>query len=177
MALITRVSRLLRADLHAVLDRIEEPGVLLKQAVREMEEQQSQDERHAKFLANELTSMDKRRRELTDRIRQINEELDVCFAAGKPDIARTLIRRRLEAERFDRLLGKKYEHLTEGMAQLQARLDENRTRLTTMRQKADLLNEDDGPATPEPATTLEILVTDEDVEIAYLRELQERRAK
>jgi phage shock protein A len=177
MALITRVARLFRADLHAVLDRIEEPGILLKQAVREMEEQQSQDERRAKYLANELTSMEKRRRELTDRIRQINEELDVCFSAGKPDIARILIRRRLEAERFDRLLGKKHEYLTEGMTQLQARLDENRTRLSTMRQKADLLNENEGAAPPEPATTLDILVTDEDVEVAYLREVQERREK
>ena len=38
MALITRFSRLFRADLHAVLDRIEEPDVILRQAVREMEE-------------------------------------------------------------------------------------------------------------------------------------------
>ena len=30
MALITRVSRLLQADLHAVLDHIEEPGVRLE---------------------------------------------------------------------------------------------------------------------------------------------------
>ena len=39
MALITRVSRLFQADFHAVLDRIEEPEVLLRQAVREMEEE------------------------------------------------------------------------------------------------------------------------------------------
>ena len=44
MALITRVARLFRADLHAVLDRIEEPDVLLKQAVREMEEELASEE-------------------------------------------------------------------------------------------------------------------------------------
>ena len=38
MALMTRVARLFRADLHAVLDRIEEPEVLLRQALREMED-------------------------------------------------------------------------------------------------------------------------------------------
>ena len=37
MALITRISRLFTADFHAVLDRIEEPDVLLKHAIREME--------------------------------------------------------------------------------------------------------------------------------------------
>ncbi len=35
MALITRLARLFQADVHAVLDRIEEPLVLLQQAVRE----------------------------------------------------------------------------------------------------------------------------------------------
>ena len=44
MALITRVSRLFQADFHAVLDRIEEPEVLLRQAVREMEEELARDE-------------------------------------------------------------------------------------------------------------------------------------
>ena len=39
MALISRVSRLFTADVHAVLDRIEEPEVLLKQAIREMEDE------------------------------------------------------------------------------------------------------------------------------------------
>lgn len=38
MALINRISRLFSADFNAVLDRIEEPDVLLKQALREMEE-------------------------------------------------------------------------------------------------------------------------------------------
>jgi len=33
MALITRVSRLFRADVNAVLDHLEEPALLLHQAV------------------------------------------------------------------------------------------------------------------------------------------------
>ena len=39
MALINRISRLFTADMHAVLDRLEEPDVLLKQALREMEDE------------------------------------------------------------------------------------------------------------------------------------------
>jgi len=37
MALVTRLTRLFQADFHAVLDRIEEPDLQLKQAVREMQ--------------------------------------------------------------------------------------------------------------------------------------------
>ena len=38
MALINRVSRLFKADFNAVLDQIEEPEQLLKQAIRDMED-------------------------------------------------------------------------------------------------------------------------------------------
>jgi len=38
MALINRISRLFKADFHAVLDHIEEPEALLKQAIRDMED-------------------------------------------------------------------------------------------------------------------------------------------
>ena len=47
MALINRMSRLFTADVHAVLDRIEEPDVLLKHAVREMEEELARGEQRA----------------------------------------------------------------------------------------------------------------------------------
>jgi len=50
MLLISRISRLFRADLHAVLDRIEEPEALLRQAIREMEELLAQDEQRSRLL-------------------------------------------------------------------------------------------------------------------------------
>ena len=36
MTLINRLSRLFKADVHAMLDRIEEPPLLLQQALRDM---------------------------------------------------------------------------------------------------------------------------------------------
>ncbi|MGH8626524.1 MAG: PspA/IM30 family protein [Gammaproteobacteria bacterium] len=53
MALITRVARLFRSDLHVVLDRVEEPEVLLRQAIREMEEELSSDEQRIKLMRHE----------------------------------------------------------------------------------------------------------------------------
>ena len=53
MALITRVSRLFQADFHAVLDRIEEPEAILRQAVREMEEELARDEQRSTMLQQE----------------------------------------------------------------------------------------------------------------------------
>ena len=38
MPILNRVKRLFQADVHAILDAIEEPEAVLKQAIREMQE-------------------------------------------------------------------------------------------------------------------------------------------
>ena len=91
MALITRVSRLFRADLHAVLDRIEEPDVLLRQAVREMEEELARDEQRIKMLTHEHEQLVSRHRDIQQSLEEVEAELDVCFESGKDDLARVLI--------------------------------------------------------------------------------------
>jgi phage shock protein A len=175
MALITRVTRLFRADLHAVLDRIEEPDVLLRQAVREMEEELARDEQRIKVLTHEHGQLITRETDLEQSLSEIEEELDVCFESEKDDLARALIKRKLEAQRFLKFLSRKREALEERLAELKARLNENRARLDAMRQKAEVLTEEQAPDHPEDRwTTVDISVREEDVEVAFLREKQRR---
>ena len=61
------------------------------------------------------------------------------------------------------------------MVRLGARLDENRARLESTRQKLDVLVEDDAPSRAEEGWTIpELSIREEDVEVAYLREKQKR---
>ncbi len=54
-------------------------------------------------------------------------------------------------------------------------LEENRARLDSMRQKLELLVEDDAPPYPEESWTVpNISIGEEDVEVAFLREKQRR---
>jgi phage shock protein A len=176
MALINRISRLFRADLHAVLDRIEEPGVLLRQAVREMEEELVRDEQRLRVLDHEHGRITARRSEIGQALAGIGEELDLCFASGKDDLARALIRRRLEAERYAGFLSRKGDALQENVAGLRRRLDENRARLHEMRQKVELLAAEQTPdQAREEWMPPDLRVRDEDVEVAFLREQQKRR--
>jgi phage shock protein A len=176
MALITRFARLFRADLHAVLDRIEEPDLLLRQAVREMEEALAGDEQRFRLMTHEMEQLDARRREVEETLVQAGDELDVCFDSGKDDLARTLIRRRLEAQRMRRLLERRRGELDSGLQRLRTRLAENRSRLEAMRQKAELLAGDDAGEREEPWSLPDLSVRDEDVELAFLRE-KKRRAQ
>ena len=175
MALITRVSRLFQADFHAVLDRIEEPEVLLRQAVREMEEDLARDEQHSKILHHEQGQLIARETDLEQSLHDIEEELDVCFESGNDDLARTSIKRKLEAQRFCKGLSRRRQALQETLKNLNTRLRENRARLESMRQKAELLAEKNTRARPADNWALaDISVRDEEVEVALLREKQQR---
>lgn len=179
MALITRVSRLFRADLHAVLDRIEEPDVLLRQAVREMEEELSRNEQRAKALHHERGRLAGRQTDLQASLSRMDEELDVCFASGNDDLARAVIHRKLEAERLLGALKSKGEALEEDASGLEARLKKHREQLESMRQKTALVAERDMPAGlgevwPGVDARADFSVRPEDVEVALLKEKQKR---
>ena len=176
MALITRVSRLFQADFHAVLDRIEEPEVLLRQAVREMEEELAQDEQRCKMLQHEQGQLTARETDLEQSLQEIEGQLDVCFDSDNDELARTAIRRKLETQRFCKGLARKRLTLQETLDDLNTRLGENRARLESMRQKAELLAEESTCTRPVDNWNLpEVTVRDEDVEVAFLREKQHRR--
>jgi len=175
MALITRVSRLFRADFHAVLDRLEEPDVLLRQAIREMEEALARDEQRIRILSHEQQQVLVRGKDLDESLHAIEAELDICFTANKEDLAHTLIRRKLEAQRLSKQLLRRRDNLQDTLSGLKAKLEENRTQLDSMRQKAELLADEREADYPEVAGGgPDVTVRDEDVEIAFLREKQKR---
>jgi phage shock protein A len=175
MALITRVSRLFQADFHAVLDRIEEPEILLRQAVREMEEALAREEQRSKVLQHEQRQLVNRETDLKQSLHDIEEELDTCFEAGNDDLARACIKRRLETQRFGKNTSRKRAALEETLDDLNTRVRENQAQLESMRQKAELLAGESACALPEDNWTLpDINVRDEDVEVAFLREKQRR---
>jgi phage shock protein A len=176
MALITRVSRLFQADFHAVLDRIEEPEVLLRQAVREMEEELASDAQRSRILKHEQGQLTARETDLEQTLQELDEQLDICFDSGNDDLARASIKRKLETQQYCKGLARKRQALQETLDDLDTRLRENRSRLESMRQKAELLAEETARARPADNWTIpDITVRDEDVEVALLREKQQRR--
>jgi len=179
MALITRVTRLFRSDLHAVLDIIEDPLVLLKQAVREMEASIDSDEQQVKLLNHEHRQVLSRQADLDQFFKQLEEELDICFESGKDDLARGLVKRKLETQRLASVLLQKHDTLATKLDELNARLDENRSRLTSMRQKAEILSEHEMSSDAVEycdgsRSAPDVAISSEEIEVAFLREQQNR---
>lgn len=178
MPLLTRVARLFRADFHAVLDRVEEPDILLRQAIREMEEILARDEQACQRRERERDQLVKKAAELQRAHAALTDELDVCFAANNEGLARALIRRKLETERSLKLLERRRDTVSSWIEQLSLRLQENRDRYEGMRQKAELFDERQRqPEDAEIWNAIDVRVRDEDVEVALLKERQRREGQ
>jgi phage shock protein A len=173
MALINRMSRLFTADVHAVLDRIEEPDVLLKHAIREMEEELARTEQRARVLEHERGTLADRHRKVQAVLVELTEQLDVCFADGNDELARKVIKRRLETERLERHVTERRQAVDKNLALHQKAVDEQREQLDVMRQKAELLTT--APSGGDEWGNTEFAVGEADVEVAFLRERQKRQ--
>lgn len=173
MALIARVSRLFKADLHAVLDQLEEPASLLRQSIREMEETLAERERHTQRLQRDRHDLDTRLDETETLAGELDRQLDLCFAAGNETLARRLIRRKLKAHKLAALTRARLQAVGDALADTEAALAHERTELEHLRQKADCFAEP--PAAPRHAAHDRALdVGDDEVEVAFLHEKQRR---
>lgn len=179
MALINRISRLFQADFHAVLDHVEEPELLLRQAVREMEDELAAAEQHIRLVTHEQKTVAQRIEELEREITDIDEELDLCFASEKDDLARGLIKKKIEGQRLLKRLSSKFQVTEQELGSKRASVEENRATLEGLRQKAELFAKR-SPVASSPDTgdvgwlDRQVNVSEDEVEIAYLREKDRR---
>lgn len=175
MALINRFSRLFRADLNAVLDRIEEPVILLKQAVREMEDDVAQDERNLKILRHELEQVPILREETELRLRDLQLEITLCLDSDNEKLARSVVKRKLECQQRDKRLKQKADAMENEAASLASRIENNRSRLAAMQQKLEILEEDSSSQVAQSDFgNVDISITEDEIEVALLREKQAR---
>ena len=174
MALINRMSRLFTADVHAVLDRIEEPDVLLKHAIREMEEELARSEQRVKQLEHER---DRARGPAPQgrrpRSRSSASSSTSAFDNGNEELARKIVKRKLETERLDK-------HVAERRARVasarRAPRDGGRAARAPRRDAAESRAPRGGAerAATNGARRSSPSATDE-VEVAFLREQQKRK--
>ena len=175
MALVTRLSRLFQADFHAVLDRIEEPELQLKQAVREMQFALEQERQRLQLLRHEAAQLGKAADTAEAGLQSLDEELDICLVANEDDLARDLVRRKLAAERQVRANRERGASVEQQCGELARRIEEQTQQLDSMQQKLELLAGSDELIGGHSAAS-DDAIRNEEVEIALLRE-KKRRAR
>jgi phage shock protein A len=173
MALINRIARLFTADVHAVLDRIEEPDALLKHAIREMEDELARSELNLRQLTMQRDELAERQRKVQAVFAELSEQLDVCFKEGNDGLARKILKRRLETERLAEHVADRIAALDKEFTQRRVVAAEQREHLDVMRQKAELLSS--APGNQDEWGNREFAVGEDEVEVAFLRERQQRQ--
>lgn len=174
MALINRMSRLFTADVHAVLDRIEEPDVLLKHAIREMDEELARSEQRVRQLEHERGALAERHAKIETALAELVSQLDICFANGNEDLARKVVKRKLETEKLGQHVAERGAAVAKELGERRTLVDEQRERLDVLRQKAELLAAAPSAGTDEWGRA-GFTVGEDEVEVAILRERQSRK--
>ena len=174
MALITRLARLWRADINALLDRLEAPDLVLAQAVREMEQALDGDRRRLAGLTRELERLATHDAACSESLVQTGVALEDCLAEGRDDLARPLVRRRLEAEQQRRQLGLRRTELDTESHRSRQRIAKRESELIDLRTRAAPYQESAREQSETPLRSCTSPIRDEDVEIHLLQAKRQR---
>ncbi|MGD8990949.1 MAG: PspA/IM30 family protein [Desulfobacterales bacterium] len=136
MGILTRVIRLCKADLHGVMDQIENQELLLKQHLRDMQAALMQKRATLNQIcrARERVLQDS---EKTDKKRaSLEVDLEIALKNDKDDIGRMLIKKLkplvgIQAERRQHI-----DRLTRDIKQLQDKIEQQQLQYEQLQQKA-----------------------------------------
>ncbi len=136
MGIMTRFLRLCKADIHGVMDQVEDQGLLLRQHLRDMEEEL--DRKDAAF--RNLEACREQARADHDRHVQecgkLEEDLALAILKGKDDIARMLIRKLKTLQTHRENLMAHMEAMERDLARSRDSLDEQRLLYKQLQLKA-----------------------------------------
>ena len=180
MPIISRLKRLLRADVHAVLDLVEEPEATLKQAMREMEEaldlKRSQLAKTQKTIEGLRSGSGGLEKELTAAA----DDLLLCLKEGSEELARKTIARKLSLQKRKRFLEQRLEKLDKLREELARELDFQQGQLESIQEKARIFTTAEPEDSPfavaesilhksETSARSDPPVSDEEVELEWMR--------
>lgn len=175
MAIVRRLSRLCRADLHGVLDQLEDKELLLKQVLRDMEAELARKDARIRGLR---ASKEQARRDLELQGRegnQLEQDLAAAVEKDRDDISRFLIRKLKTVERHREALRAQAEALQEEIAALQGTVTEQRLQVEQLKLRARAFSRGAGRRRQEslPSSCAPCPVpwepSDEEVELELLR--------
>jgi phage shock protein A len=178
MTLITRITRLFKADLHGILDGLEEPQEVIKQAIRDMEEDIATQERRLEELRAIMQRLAREAQETTATMQEIESQIDICFAAENEALARNLIRKRLEMARRAKGIARAQEETQAQSDGLATRIATHKAQLASVVQKLRTYEatQPRHPWASSPCVPLQggSVITDDEVEVAFLEEKRRR---
>ncbi len=177
MGIFTRCMNLFKADIHGVMDQLEDKGLLLKQCLRDMEDAlaEKQDTLNHAVLRQEkcLKESENSRRD----IEKLDQDITAAIKKDRDDIARLLIRKSSARESHRDALLRHIESLEQDIARLRECIDAQKIQYeqiklqtdTFFREKAYKKMENPGSSfSPSDPVTGFGSLSEEEVELALM---------
>jgi phage shock protein A len=136
MGVFTRILRLCRADLHGVMDQLEDKNLLIRQHLREMRENLKTKEARLEQIVASCRRIQHDLDQCNQQIQKIDPDLDLAVRKGKDEIARMLIRKRLTLQGGSGHLQRQLELLDEEKTRTAQLLEEQRLQYEQLKVKA-----------------------------------------
>lgn len=138
MGLASRWMRLCRADLHGVMDQLEDKQLLLEQHMREMAEALDRQKARLARMDNAARQTARRLQEYRDKAQALEPDIALALKKDRDEIARMLLRKRHPLVRMVEALESQQRVLQEDLAAGREQLAGQTLQLDEIRQRAAL---------------------------------------
>lgn len=174
MRFFDRLTTLVKADAHGVVDALEERSLLLRQHVREAELELLQKRARVEALADEEARLREERERCSRRLASLDEDIALALDGGKEDLARFAIRRMIPDRRALSALDAQIAEVVEAREKIAERLEAQEQQFEALRQRARVHLQETTRDAGDLRDVIEPAVADEEVEIELLRRRQQR---
>jgi phage shock protein A len=139
MALLERVSTLIRANLNDLIDRAEEPEKMIKQVIMDMENQLIQVKTQLAIALADRHVLEKRRKELEAKASEWMQKAELAIDKHDDELARAALERSLDHKRMAESLKQQEADQNAQAETLKSTLKNLGAKLTEAQTKRDLL--------------------------------------
>ena len=139
MALLERVSTLIRANLNDLIDKAENPEKLIKQVILDMENQLLQVKTQVAIAIADQHLLEKKQKENEERISDWNRKAELAVGKQQDDLARAAIERGLHYKQLSESFRQQVADQTLQVETLKNALNKLQQKLQEARAHSDLL--------------------------------------
>jgi phage shock protein A len=138
MTIMTRFLRLMKADVHGVMDQLEDKGLLLRQYLREMETSLGHKEAQLNALSDRMERLSVHVQRQEAEMKKVDQDVDLALSKEKDDIARTLIRRHRDLEIATGHLEEQIGALAQEKTRLVETINDQKLQYDTLQARAEV---------------------------------------
>jgi phage shock protein A len=139
MALLERVSTLIRANLNELIDKAEHPEIMIKQVILDMENQLLQVKTQVAIAIADQHLLEKKQKENEDKISEWGRKAEMAVGKKQDDLARAAIERSLHHKQLSENFHQQVADQTLQVETLKNALNKLQQKLEEARSHCDLL--------------------------------------